>query len=94
MLYLNNNKRKEVITMPRTKGSKNRPKTNITKDYASQIVEKKGAIASLNTEIASIQKAIEEQKNTLKEKKTEAEAVLKKLLASGMSADEILEKLK
>ena len=55
--------------MPRTKGSKNRPKTNITKDYASQIVEKKEAIASLNTEIASIQKAIEEQKNTLKEKK-------------------------
>ena len=66
---------------------------------------------SLNIEIASIQKAIEEQKNTLKEKKTalkkaekevasleakktEAEAVLKKLLASGMSADEILEKLK
>ena len=27
-------------------------------------------------------------------KKTEAEAVLKKLLAGGMSADEILEKLK
>ena len=27
-------------------------------------------------------------------KKTEAEAVLKKLLVSGMSADEILEKLK
>ena len=50
--------------MPRTKGSKNRPKTNITKDYASQIVEKKEAIASLNTEIASIQKAIQEPKNT------------------------------
>ena len=80
--------------MPRKKGNKNRPKTNITKDYASRIVEKQEAIASLNTEIASIQKAIEEQKNTLKEKKTEAEAVLKKLLASGMSADEILEKLK
>ena len=80
--------------MPRTKGSKNRPKTNIIKDYASQIVEKQETIASLNTEIASIQKAIEEQKNTLKEKKNEAEAVLKKLLASGMSADEILEKLK
>ena len=116
--------RHEVITMPRTKGSKNRPKTNITKDYAAQIAEKQETIASLNTEIASIQKAIEEQKNTLKEKKTalkkaekevasleakkvkadakaaeeakktEAEAVLKKLLASGMSADEILEKLK
>ena len=56
--------------MPRTKGSKNRPKTNITKDYASQIAEKQETIASLNTEIASIQKAIEEQKNTLKEKKT------------------------
>ena len=122
MLYLNHNKRKDVITRPRTKGSKNRPKTN--NDYASQIVEKQETIASLNTEIASIQKAIEEQKNTLKEKKTalkkaekeaasleakkakadakaaeeakktEAEAVLKNLLASGMSADEILEKLK
>ena len=80
--------------MPRTKGNKNRPKTNITKDYASRIVEKQETIVSLNIEIASIQKAIEEQKNTLKEKKTEAEAVLKKLLASGMSADEILEKLK
>ena len=122
MLYLNHNKRKEVITRPRTKGSKNRPKTN--NDYASKIVEKQETIASLNTEIASIQKAIEEQKNTLKEKKTalkkaekevasleakkakadaraaeeakkaEAESVVKKLLASGMSADEILEKLK
>jgi len=56
-------------------------------------------VATLTTEIASIQKAIEEQKNILKEqkiapKKAEAEAVLKKLLASGMSADEILEKLK
>ena len=80
--------------MPRTKGSKNRPKTNTAKDYASQIAEKKEQVVNLTTEIASIQKAIEEQKNTLKEKKTEAEAVLKKLLASGMSADEILEKLK
>lgn len=78
--------------MPRTKGSKNKPKA--INDYASQITEKQETIASLNTEIVSIQKAIEEQKNTLKEKKTEAEAVLKKLLASGMSADEILEKLK
>ena len=108
--------------MPRTKGSKNRPKTN--NDYASQIAEKKEQVVNLTTEIAFIQKAIEEQKNTLKEKKTalkktekevvsleakkakadakaaeeakktEAEVVLKKLLASGMRADEILEKLK
>ena len=34
--------------MPRTKGSKNRPKTNITKDYATQIAEKQETIASLN----------------------------------------------
>ncbi|WP_417113880.1 hypothetical protein [Hominenteromicrobium sp.] len=38
--------------MPRTKGSKNRPKTNT--DYASQIAEKQETIASLHTEIASI----------------------------------------
>ncbi|RHQ80402.1 hypothetical protein DWX98_00225 [Blautia sp. AF22-5LB] len=80
--------------MPRTKGSKNRPKTNTTKDYASQITEKQETIASLNTEIASITANIDTLKADLKEKKTEAEAVLKKLLASGMSADEILEKLK
>ena len=99
--------------MPRTKGSKNKPK--VIKDYATQIAEKQETIASLNTEIASIQKAIEETalKKAEKEvasleakkakadakaaeeaKKTEAEAVLKKLLASGISADEILEKLK
>ena len=71
--------------MPRTKGSKKRPKTNITKDYATQIAEKQETIASLNTEIASITANIDTLKADLKEKK---------LLASGMSADEILEKLK
>ena len=81
--------------MPRTKGSKNRPKINTTKDYATPIAEKQEQITTLTTEIASIQKAIEEQKNTLKEKKSalkksEVEAVLKKVLASGMSADESL----
>ena len=97
--------------MPRTKGSKNRPKTNTTKDYASKIAEKKEQVVNLTTEIASIQKAIEEQKNTLKGKKTalkraekevtsleakkaEIESVVKRLLVSSMSADEILEKLK
>ena len=62
--------------MPRTKGSKNRPKTNT--DYASLEAKKAKADA----------KAAEEAK------KVEAESVVKKLLASGMSADEILEKLK
>ena len=85
--------------MPRTKGSKNRPKTNTTKDYASQIAEKQETVASLNTEIASITTNIDTLKADLKEKKTalkkaEAESVVKRLLAGGMSADEILEKLK
>ena len=34
--------------MPRTKGSKNRPKTNTTKDYASQIAEKQEQITTFN----------------------------------------------
>ena len=50
--------------MPRTKGSKDRPKT--TNDYASQITEKQEQIATLNSEIELIQKEIEEQKNTLR----------------------------
>ena len=109
--------------MPRTKGSKNRPKTTHT-DCASQIAEKQEFIVSLTAEIASITANIDTLKADLKEKKTalkkaqkevssleakkaktdakaaeeakkaEAESVLKKLLASGMSADEILEKLK
>ena len=85
--------------MPRTKGSKNRPKINTTNDYASQIAEKQEAIASLNTEITTITANIDALKADLKEQKTvlkkaEAEEVLKKLLASGVSAEEILEKLK
>lgn len=93
--------------MPRTKGSKNRPKTNITKDYATQIAEKQETIASPNAEIASITANIDTLKADLKEKKAkedakaaeeakkaEAKSVLKKLLAGGMSADEILAKLK
>ena len=39
--------------MPRTKGSKNRPKINTTKDYASQISEKQESIVSLTAEIGN-----------------------------------------
>lgn len=108
--------------MPRTKGSKNRPKH--TTDFASQIVEKHESITSLTSEIASVtvnidtlkaelkkkmtalknaqkeltkleaKKAAADQKAAEEAKKAEAEEVLKKLLASGVSADEILEKLK
>ena len=71
--------------MPRTKGSINRPKTITTIDYATHIAEKQKTIVSLNTEIASITANIDTLKADQKEKK---------LLASGMSVDEILEKLK
>ena len=82
--------------MPGTKGSKNRPKANITKDYASQIAEKQTALKKAEKEVASLEakKVKADAKVAEAAKKDEAEAVLKKLLASGMSVDEILEKLK
>ena len=49
--------------MPRTKGNKNRPKTN--NDYATQIAEKQEAIESLNTEIAFITANIDTLKATI-----------------------------
>ena len=109
--------------MPRTKGSKNKPKTVIA-DFATQIAEKQSAKEALTAEIASItanidtlkadlkakkaalrkaekevtsleaKKAKEDAKAAEEAKKAEAESVVKRLLASGMSADEILEKLK
>ena len=125
VVYLNNYyKGKEVLyLMPRTKGSKNKPKT-VTTDFATLIAEKQSAREALAAEIASITANIDSLKADLKEKKAslkvidkeifkleakkakadakvaeeakkaEAEAVLKKLLAEGMSADEILAKLK
>lgn len=69
--------------MPRTKGNKNRSKT----DIVSQIIENQIQIATRTTEIEATQKDIDE-------KKTEDEAMVKKLLVGGMSADEIFEKLK
>ena len=109
--------------MPRTKGSKNKPKT-VTVNFATQLTEKQSAKEALSAEIASITANIDTLKADLKAKKTalkkaekevatleakkakadaraaeeakkaEAESVLKKLLAEGMSADEILAKLK
>ena len=109
--------------MPRTKGSKNKPKT-VTADFATQLAEKQSTKEALVAEITSITANIDTLKADLKEKKTalkkiqkevatleakkekaaakaaeeakraEAESLVKKLLASGMSAEEILEKLK
>ena len=58
--------------------------------------EKKTALKKAEKEVASLEskKAKADAKAAEEAKKTEAEVVLKKLLASGMSADEILEKLK
>ena len=57
---------------------------------------KKAALKSIDKEIARIEakKIKAETKAAEAAKKVEAEAVLKKLLASGVTADEILEKLK
>ena len=58
---------------------------DFTPDYSADLKEKKTALKKAEKEVASLE---------AKKAKAEAEAVLKKLLASGMSADEILEKLK
>mgnify|MGYP004643322833 CR=1 FL=1 len=57
---------------------------------------KKEELKSIDKEIVRIEakKIKAETKAAESAKKTEAESVLKKLLAEGMSADEILEKLK
>ena len=57
---------------------------------------KKSDLKKAEKEVASLEaKKAKADANAAEEaKKAEAEAVLKKLLASGMSADEILEKLK
>ena len=58
--------------------------------------EKKSALKKVEKEVATLEakKAKADAKDVEEAKKAEAEALLKKLLASGMSADEILEKLK
>lgn len=59
--------------MPRTKGSKNKPKT-VTADFIMQIVEKQSVNETLSAEIASIIVNIDTLKADLKAKK----ATLKK----------------
>lgn len=57
---------------------------------------KKAVLKKAERELSKLEakKAAADQKATEEAKKAEAEDVLKKLLASGVSADEILEKLK
>lgn len=108
--------------MPRTKGSKNKPKT-VTADLQHRlrksspqrkpsllrlhlspqtltlwrlIWKQKGCFEEGRKEVASLEAKKEkaDAKAAEEAKKAEAESVLKKLLAEGMSADEILAKLK
>ena len=75
--------------MSRTKDSKYR--------YSEGWPEsEEGCVKSAQKELTKLEakKAAADQKAAEEAKKAEAEAVLKKLLASGVSADEILEKLK
>ena len=62
----------------------------------ADLKEKKAALKSVQKELTKLEakKAAADQKAAEAAKKAEAEDVLKKLLASGVSADEILEKLK
>ena len=70
-------------------------KTDI-KSLRESLKPQKAEIKQTEKEIAKLEakKAAVEAKAAETAKKVEAEAVLKKLLASGMTADEILEKLK
>ena len=62
----------------------------------ADLKEKKSALKKAEKEVATLEakKAKADAKAAEEAKKTEVKVVLKKLLASGMSADEILEKLK
>ena len=62
----------------------------------ADLKEKKALLKAIDKEIVKLEakKAKADAKAAEEAKKAEAESVLKKLLAEGMSADEILEKLK
>lgn len=62
----------------------------------ADLKEKKTALKAAQKELTKLEakKAAVDQKAAEAAKKSEAEAVLKKLLANGVSADEILAKLK
>lgn len=65
--------------MPRTKGSKNKPKM-VTADFATQIAEKQSARETLSAEIASITANIDALKADLKTKKAELKSIDKEIV--------------
>ena len=93
--------------MPRPKGSKNKAPRKITvanNDFEALIAEKTSAKENLTVEIASLEENLANIKADLKAKKAELkkldtelgklEETIQKLMADGVSAAEILEKLK
>ena len=65
--------------MPRTKGSKNKPKT-VTADFVIQIAEKQSAKEALSAEVASIAASMDSLKADLKEKKASLKAIDKEIV--------------
>lgn len=65
--------------MPRTKGSKNKPKTMIA-DFATQIAEKQSTKEALSAEIVSITANIDSLKADLKEKKASLKTIDKEIV--------------
>ena len=65
--------------MPRTKGSKNKPKT-ATADFASQIAEKQSERKVFSTEIATIIANLDSLKADLKEKKISLKTIYNEIV--------------
>ena len=82
--------------MPRPKGSKNKakPTTIPTTDFTSLIAEKSSTKEALVADIVTLEENLTSIKAELKAKKAELEETIQKLMADGVSAAEILEKLK
>ncbi len=89
----------QIVEKQETIASLNTEITSITANIdtlKADLKEKKTALKKAEKEVASLEvkKAKTDAKIAEEAKKAEAEDVLKKLLASGMTADEILAKLK
>ena len=89
----------QIVEKQETIASLNTEIASIQKAIGEQkntLKEKKSALKKAEKEVASLEakKAKADAKAAEEAKKAEAEGVVKRLLASGMSADEILEKLK
>ena len=87
--------------MPRPKGSKNKsprktakPTSISTTDFISLIAEKSSSKEALVADIATLEENLTSIREELKAKKAELEEMIQKLMADGVSAAEILEKLK